>query len=116
MARANSAKEYKKSNDYWNDRKKGTKLIKSILVDANKKANEIEGVKKTVYERLQSVSSYANPKNTFLGSSWREGHSEVMGKYIQSHKSSSDIFGKLVYNETLRRFKNGQENKENKGN
>lgn len=99
--------EYANVSKFHGDRKNGSVTIKKILVDANKKANKIEGVNKTVYDRLQSISSYANPKNKYTGSTWREGHSEAIGKYIQSHRSSSDTFGRLVYEETLRRYNNG---------
>lgn len=99
--------EYKDGSKLRGDVQRGTGKIKSILLEANKQANKIEGVNKTIYERLQAVSNYANPKNTYMGSTWREGHSEVIGKYIQSNRSKSDTFGRLVYEETLRRYKNG---------
>ena len=98
--------KYPDIRKFQNDVKSGTTISKSILLDANAKANKIEGVNKTVYERLQSISNYANPKNKWMQSTWREGHSEAIGKYIQSKKSKSDVFGRLVYEETLRRYKN----------
>ena len=97
--------EYPNINKFRTDVRSGTTISKSILLDANQKANKIEGVNKTVYERLQSISNYANPKNKWAKATWREGHSETMGKYIQSKKDKSDVFGRLVYEETLRRYK-----------
>ena len=97
--------EYPNINKLRTDVRSGTTISKSILLDANQKANKIEGVNKTVYERLQNISNYANPKNKWAKATWREGHSETIGKYIQNKKNKSDIFGRLVYEETLRRYK-----------
>ena len=74
------------------------------MLDANKKANKIEGTNKTVYDRLQGISDYANPKNKWAHSDWREAHSEAIGKFIQGHKNSSDVFGRLVYEGTLSKY------------
>lgn len=89
-----------------NDFNRGTGIWKGLLIKCNNKANKLEGTKKTIYERLNSISLYANPKNTFINpqKSWLEGHCETVGRYIQSGKDSNDIFGKLVYDETIRRF------------
>ena len=97
--------EYKDAHRAFSDRRNGTVTIKKILLDANAKANKIEGVKKSVYDRLQGISSYANPKNKWAHSNWREAHSEAMGKYIQGHKSGSDVFGRLVYEGTLNKYR-----------
>lgn len=105
MIKAYKNGEYPSIDKFRTDVNSGTTISKSILLDANAKANKIEGVNKTVYERLQSISNYANPKNKWAKATWREGHSETMGKYIQSKRDKSDVFGRLVYEETLRRYK-----------
>ena len=68
-------------------------------------ANKIDGTKGGVYDRLEAINRNANPKNKRIGSNWREAHSETIGKYIQSGKSPSDTFGRILYNMTLQEFK-----------
>lgn len=105
MSKAWKRGDYPNLKKFMTDTSNGTTVSKSILLDANKKANKIEGVNKTVYERLQSISDYANPKNKWAKSTWREGHSETIGKYVHNKKNKSDVFGRIVYEETLRRYK-----------
>ncbi len=94
---------YQNWSDPYSDINTGKITFKKMIMEAHKQAKKIDHSKGTIYDRLESINPYANPKNR--GSSWREAHSEAIGKYIQSKKNPSDTFGRILYNMTLQEYK-----------